>query len=131
MWIEDTNSHINIGNNNKFCGKIHIASVEGQEVNIGNENLFSSQIYITTTDSHSIIDIADGKRINSSLPVNIGDHNWIGTRAVILKGVSIGQNIIVGAGAIVTKSPKENNCFMAGNPVKIIKRGVSWDINRI
>ncbi len=131
LWIEDFNGRIHIGNNNKFCGKIHIASVEGQEVIVGDENLFSSHIYITTTDSHSIVDLANGKRINPSLPVNIGDHNWVGTRTVILKGVSIGRNVIVGAGAIVAKSPESNNCVMAGNPAKIIKRGVSWDINRI
>jgi len=131
LWIEDTNGRIHIGNNNKFCGKIHIASVEGQEVTIGNDNLFSSQIYITTTDSHSIIDLAEGKRINPSLPVIIGDHNWVGTRTMILKGVSIDQNIIVGAGAVVTKSPEIDNCVIAGNPAKIIKRNVSWNINRI
>ncbi len=131
LWIEDTNGRIHIGNNNKFCGKIHMASVEGQEVIVGDENLFSSHIYITTTDSHSIVDLANGERINPSLPVKIGDHNWVGTRTVILKGVSIGQNVIVGAGAIVAKSPECNNCVMAGNPAKIVKRNVSWDINRI
>ncbi|MBA2585639.1 MAG: maltose acetyltransferase, partial [Chthoniobacterales bacterium] len=51
----------------------------------------------------------------------IGDNVWIGMNAVILKGVAIGENSVVAAGAVVTKSVPEN-CVVAGNPAKIVKR---------
>lgn len=53
-------------------------------------------------------------------PVRIGDNVWIGMNAVILKGVTIGQNSVVAAGSVVTKSV-EPNTVVAGNPAVIVK----------
>jgi acetyltransferase-like isoleucine patch superfamily enzyme len=55
----------------------------------------------------------------SGSPVKIGDYSWIGARAVILPGVTIGRNCIVGAGGIVTKSLPDNS-IAVGNPAKVI-----------
>jgi acetyltransferase-like isoleucine patch superfamily enzyme len=54
-------------------------------------------------------------------PVKICDNVWIGMNAVILKGVTIGENSVVAAGSVVTKSV-EPNCVVAGNPAVIVKR---------
>ena len=54
-------------------------------------------------------------------PVRIGDNVWIGMNAVILKGVSIGENSVVAAGSVVTKSI-EPNTVVAGNPATIVKK---------
>lgn len=54
--------------------------------------------------------------------VNIGEGCWIGMNCMILPGVSLGDNTVVGAGAVVTKSFLEGNCVVAGNPAKLIKR---------
>lgn len=51
----------------------------------------------------------------------IGDNCWIGMNSVILPGVKLGKNTIVGAGAIVTKSYPQGNIILAGNPAKIIR----------
>jgi len=53
-------------------------------------------------------------------PVKIGDNVWIGMNAVILKGVTIGENSVVAAGAVVTKSV-EPNAIVAGNPAQVVK----------
>jgi acetyltransferase-like isoleucine patch superfamily enzyme len=53
-------------------------------------------------------------------PVKIGDNVWIGMNAVILKGVSIGENSVVAAGAVVTKSVPPNT-VVAGNPAVAVK----------
>lgn len=131
LWLEDRKSSIIIGNDNKFCGKVHIGVVEKTRVTIGNNCLFSSEIYITTTDSHSIIDISTGKRINPSLDVNLGNHVWVGHKATILKGVSIADNTIIGACALVTKSIDEQNTIFAGNPARVVRQNVNWDEHRI
>ena len=54
-------------------------------------------------------------------PVIIGDNVWIGMHSLILKGVTIGENSVVAAGAIVTKSVPAN-CVVAGNPATIVKK---------
>lgn len=54
--------------------------------------------------------------------VVIGEKCWIGMNSVILPGVELADNTIVGAGSIVTKSFLNKNCIIAGNPAKIIKK---------
>jgi acetyltransferase-like isoleucine patch superfamily enzyme len=54
------------------------------------------------------------------VPVKIGDNVWIGMNAVILKGVIIGDNSVVAAGAVVTKSIPANT-IVAGNPAAVVK----------
>jgi len=53
-------------------------------------------------------------------PIIIGNNVWIGTRVIILPGVQIGDNTIIGAGAVVTKSFPANS-IIGGNPAKIIR----------
>lgn len=83
-----------------------------------------------TTDSHSILD-NDGKRINPSKSIQLNNHIWVGTRAIILKGVNLASNIIVGAGSIVNKSIEEEGVAVGGNPAKVVKRGINWNTKRI
>jgi acetyltransferase-like isoleucine patch superfamily enzyme len=54
-------------------------------------------------------------------PVKIANNVWIGMNAVILKGVTIGENSVVAAGSVVTKSVQPNT-VVAGNPAVIVKR---------
>jgi acetyltransferase-like isoleucine patch superfamily enzyme len=54
-------------------------------------------------------------------PVKIGDNVWIGMNAVILKGVTIGDNSVVAAGSVVTKSIPANT-VVAGNPAVVVKQ---------
>ncbi|HPY63467.1 MAG TPA: acyltransferase [Bacillota bacterium] len=55
-----------------------------------------------------------------SAPIRIDNNVWIGERAIILKGVSIGENSIVAAAAVVTKDVP-SNVIVAGNPARIVK----------
>ncbi|MFC2138511.1 acyltransferase [Bacteroidota bacterium] len=55
-------------------------------------------------------------------PIIIKKNSWIGTNSIILPGVELGEHTIVGAGSVVTKSFKEGNILIAGNPAKVIKK---------
>lgn len=59
--------------------------------------------------------------ILKTAPVKICDNVWIGMNAVILKGVTVGENSVVAAGAVVTKSV-EPNVVVAGNPATVVKK---------
>jgi acetyltransferase-like isoleucine patch superfamily enzyme len=57
--------------------------------------------------------------------VRIGNHVWIGAQAIILKGVTIGENSVVAAGAIVTKDVPPFT-LVAGAPAKIVRKIAGW-----
>jgi acetyltransferase-like isoleucine patch superfamily enzyme len=58
-------------------------------------------VEIRTGDSHSIIDIQTGERINKAGNVILKDHVWLGAHIKVLKGVTLGENFIIGASSIV------------------------------
>jgi hypothetical protein len=73
-------------------------------------------------------DPADPDHHLPGLPIAIGKRCWIGTRAVILPGVVLGDRTTVGAGAVVTRSFPAGNCIIAGVParaIRVIEDGVS------
>ena len=93
-----------------------------KKISIGDDVAIARDVIIRDTDAHSIL---DGKH-EKIKPVKIGNHVWIGTRAIIMKGVTIGDNAIIAAGAVVTKDVP-NNCIVAGVPAKIIREDVNWE----
>lgn len=92
-----------------------------QLITIGNDTLIGANCYIFDNDFHSIDSV---ERVNdeyasvSSAPVFIGSRVFVGARSIILKGVTIGDNSIIGAGSVVTKNVPPN-VIAAGNPCKV------------
>ena len=88
LFIEDDGGCITIGDHTKFLGKTHLAVIEGTSITIGRDCLFSSDIQLRTGDSHSVLDM-EGRRINASQDITVGDHVWVGTRAFLTKGAKV------------------------------------------
>ncbi len=130
LFMEDDGGSITIGDHTRILGKTHLAVIEGTSITIGRDCLFSSDIQLRTGDSHSVLDM-DGRRINASEDIWIGDHVWVGTKAFFTKGARVASHCIVGARALVTKAFSEPHCTLAGVPAKIVKREVDWSICRI
>jgi maltose O-acetyltransferase len=61
------------------------------------------------------------QKMAQGMPVTIGNDVWIGGNCTILPGVTIGNNVVVAAGAVVTKDVPDN-CLVAGVPAKVIRK---------
>ena len=86
--------------------------------------LIGSGVKIWDTDFHSISysdRMQDPDTHVQTLPITIKNGAFIGACAIILKGVTIGEHSIIGAGSVVTKDVPDNEVW-AGNPAKFIKR---------
>jgi acetyltransferase-like isoleucine patch superfamily enzyme len=112
---------IRIGDNVGISGAVICAK---RSVQIGNRVLIGSGAVICDTDFHSLDheirgtsrDLAEA----ADAPVCIGDDCFIGGRAMILKGVTVGARSVVGAGAVVVKNVP-SDVVVAGNPARIVK----------
>jgi len=88
---------------------------------IGDDVAIAEEVVLRDSDNHEVL----GGVAPSTAPIVIGDHVWIGMRATVLKGVTIGDGAIVAAGAVVNRDVPP--CTMvAGVPAKIRKTAVVW-----
>ncbi|HEY5893168.1 MAG TPA: acyltransferase [Chthoniobacterales bacterium] len=126
------NGYCSIGDFTLLNGALIMAD---EEITIGNHCLISWNVGIADSDFHPVepalrqqdalaLSVLYPRRPDrpkiGTKPVHIGNNVWIGMNATILKGVTIGDNAIVAAGAVVTKDVPANT-VVAGNPAKIVK----------
>ena len=114
--IGDWKGELKIG---KYClitPGVRIMAAESIE--IGDACMFAHGAYISDADWHGIYDRSEP--VGKTKPIILKDNVWIGDRAIVCKGVTIGENSIVGAGAVVTKNIPAN-VVAAGNPAKVVK----------
>ena len=99
-----------------ICPGVRISA--GLEVTIGDSCMFANEAFVTDADWHGIYDRS--LSVGKSAPVIIGNNVWIGDSAMVCKGVTIGDNSIIGAGSIVLKDVPAN-VVVGGNPAVIVK----------
>ena len=116
IWSENQDTgRICIGDYCMICPGVRISSAI--DVSVGDNCMVASRAYITDCDWHDVYNrIAVGK----SAPVRIANNVWIGDSAIVCKGVTIGENSIVGAGAVVVDAIPPN-VVAAGNPARVVK----------
>jgi acetyltransferase-like isoleucine patch superfamily enzyme len=94
-----------------------------ESVTIGAGCTFSWDVQVLDNDFHTMT--VGGVSQPSVAPVVIGDRVWVGTRAVILKGVTIGDGAVVAAGAVVNKDVPAHS-IVAGVPARVVGSVDSW-----
>ena len=114
-----------------YCGGASFHLIEPTtSITIGKQCIISVQTNFFTSDYHSIIDLNTGLRINPAGNITISDHVWIGIGVIVLKGVTIGKDSVIGARSVVSKDIP-NNVLAAGVPAKAVKENITWDWRRL
>ncbi len=108
--------HINLGDNVLVCPGCRFDSASS--ITIGDNCMFAAGAYITDADWHDIYDRT--RAVGQTRPVTLENNVWVGDGAIICKGVSIGENSVIGAGSVVA-SDIPPNVIAAGNPAAVIK----------
>ena len=113
----DYGYNIHVGEN--FYANFDCTILDVSEVRIGDNCMIAPGVHIyTATHPLDPTERNSGKEL--AKPVNIGDNVWIGGKAIINPGISIGDNAVIASGSVVTKNVP-NNVVVGGNPAKIIK----------
>jgi acetyltransferase-like isoleucine patch superfamily enzyme len=130
LVLETAGSKITIGSRSVVGGQTILDAASA--ITIGDDVLVSFEVLIFDHDSHAL-DFAHrqgdvprwlrGEKEWTHVqraPVAIGDKAWIGARAIVLKGVTVGEGAVVGTGSVVTRDVPPWT-LVAGNPARVIR----------
>ncbi len=108
---------ISIGNYCLISPGAEITSAE--HIRIGDSCMIAAEVVISDSDWHGLYNRTRPFRCTE--PVTIANNVWLGQRSIICKGVTIGENSVIGAGAVVTRDIPAN-VVAAGNPARVVKQ---------
>ena len=113
----DSGNNIHAGKN--FLTNYNVTILDIAPVHIGDYVMIGPNTLITTVN-HPLTPMGRRKHLGIAKPVHIGHYVWIGGNVTVLPGVTIGNNVVIAAGAVVTKDIPDN-CVAGGVPAKVIK----------
>jgi len=100
-----------------------VRMISANHISVGHSCMFARNVSIADSDWH---DVYDRVAMGIHQPVIVQDNVWVGESAIICKGVTIGENSVIGAGSVVARDIP-NDCIAVGNPAKMVKK---LDMNR-
>lgn len=110
--------HVHLGKNVYF--NFNATFVDDAQIYVGDNTMVAPNVTIAT-GSHPISPKLRMEGYGCNKPVHIGKNCWLGSNVVVLPGVTIGDNSVIGAGSVVTRDIPAN-CFAAGNPARVIRK---------
>lgn len=116
-FICDNGRNIHVGD--QFLANYHVTILDIREVNIGDNVMIGPGTLISTVN-HPMLPSGRRRHLGIAKPVTIGNDVWIGGNVVIVPGVSIGNNCVIAAGAVVTKDVPDNS-LVGGVPARLIR----------
>lgn len=121
-WIEPSfycDYGYNISTGKNFYANHGLVILDGALVIFGDDVMLGPGVLISTA-THPLDPIKRQKGIESARPITIGNNVWIGMGAKILDGVTVGDNAVIAAGAVVNKNVQANT-VVAGVPARVIR----------
>lgn len=130
-------AHIHLGKN--VYANFNLTCVDDTHIYIGDYTMFGPNVTVATA-GHPLLPSLRERGYQYNMPVHIGRNCWIGAGAIILPGITVGDNVVIGAGSIVTKD-LPSNVLAVGNPCRILReindhdkeyyfknRKIQWDL---
>ena len=109
--------HSNFG---KFVyANFNLTMVDDTHIYVGDYTMFGPNVTVATA-GHPVLPELREKQYQFNMPIHIGKRCWIGAGAVILPGVTIGDDTVIGAGSVVTKDIPAN-VVAVGNPCRVMR----------
>ena len=109
--------NMHVGNN--FYSNFNLTVVDDADIYIGDNVMIAPNVVIAT-GTHPICPKLREKGYQYNLPVHIGNRVWIGAGTIILPGVTIGDDSVIGAGSVVTKNIP-SGVVAVGNPCRVLR----------
>ena len=116
--------HSNFGGGHVHFGKgiyanFNLTLVDDTHVYVGDYTMFGPNVTIATA-GHPILPELRIQGYQYNMPVHIGKNCWLGAGVIVLPGITIGDNVVIGAGSIVTKDIP-SNVVAVGNPCRVLR----------
>lgn len=109
--------HVHFGN--CVYANFNLTLVDDTHIYVGDNTMFAPNVTVATA-GHPILPSIREKGYQYNMPVHIGKNCWIGSGALIMPGVTIGDNTVIGAGSVVTKDIPAN-VVAVGNPCRVMR----------
>ena len=122
--INEKNAYLSLGKYFLNSAKITISNCG--RISIGDNFLSSWDTWIVDTNYHRILNVSTKEISKPEGTITIGNHVWLGARAVIQKGAEIPDGCIVGACSLVNKKFEKTNLLLAGVPASPKKDNVAY-----
>lgn len=123
----DYGSHIEVGK--KFFANYNCTILDVAKVKIGDNCQMAPNVAIYTA-GHPVYPTTRNSAYEYGKEITIGDNVWLGGSTVVCPGVHIGNNVVIGAGSVVTKDIPDW-CIAAGNPCQVIRKITEADKRRL
>lgn len=116
--------HTNMGGGHVHFGKnvytnFNLTLVDDTHIYVGDYTMIGPNVTIASA-GHPILPELREKGYQYNMPVHIGKNCWLGAGVIILPGITIGDNVVVGAGSVVTKD-LPSNVVAVGNPCRVLR----------
>lgn len=109
--------HVHFGK--KVYANFNLTLVDDTHIYVGDHTMFGPNVTLATA-GHPILPELREQGYQYNAPVHIGKNCWLGAGVIVLPGVTIGDNTVIGAGSIVTKDIP-SNVVAVGNPCKVLR----------
>ena len=113
----DYGVNISVGEN--FYTNHNVTILDGAKVTFG-DNVFIAPDCVFSTAGHPLDAEQRNRGLEIALPITVGDNVWIGTHVSVLPGVTIGNNVVIGAGSVVNRDIPDG-VIAVGNPCRVLR----------